>query len=119
MFPEKQAHLVTVIYGTSSLALTILEAGSIVLSWTAIYQCCLKIEHMIVAYFSVFFNDCLNFQPLMEKRSDLLLLPSFDPMSTPKQFDLLPAFVAAIADLRLNPMLSINLPNDFDGCSDS
>ena len=119
MFPEKQAHLVTVIYETSSLALTILEAGSIVLSWTAIYQCCLKIEHMIAAYFSVFFNDCLDFQLLMEKRSDLLLLPSFDPMSTPKQFDLLPAFVAAIADLRLNPMLSINLPNDFDDCSDS
>ena len=73
---------------------------------------------MIVAYFLVFFNDCLDFQPLMEKRSNLLLLPYFDPMSTPKQFDLRPASVAAIADLMLNPMLSINLPNDFNDCSD-
>ena len=74
---------------------------------------------MIVAYFLVFFNDCLDYQPLMEKQSNLLLLPYFDPMSIPMQFDLLPASVATIADLMLNPMLSINPPNDFNDFSDS
>ena len=74
---------------------------------------------MTVAYFLVFFNYCLGCQPLMEKRSDPLLIPSFDPMLTPKQFDLLPTSVVAIADLMLIPMLSINLPIDFDDCSNS
>ena len=74
---------------------------------------------MIVAYFFIFFNDCLDYQPLMEKQSNLLLLPCFDPVSIPKQFDLLLASMATIADLMLNSMLSINPPNDFNDCSDS